>query len=84
MTREESLKWIDEEIRWENECQSKHPIKEALYEARKALEQKPILEKDGTLVVTTEYYKKISRVLVQYGTNGTLYYQDREPQESEE
>lgn len=41
MTREESIKWIDEEIRWENECQSKHPIKEALYEARKALEQKP-------------------------------------------
>jgi hypothetical protein len=40
MTREENLHWIDEEIRtWENECQSKHPIKEALYAARKALEQ---------------------------------------------
>lgn len=39
MTREENLHWIDEEIRnWENECQSKHPIKEALYAARKALE----------------------------------------------
>lgn len=42
MTREENLHWIDEEIRtWENECQSKHPIKEALHAARKALEQEP-------------------------------------------
>lgn len=42
MTREENLHWIDQEIQtWENECQSKHPIKEALYAARKALEQKP-------------------------------------------
>lgn len=42
MTREENLHWINEEIRtWENECQSKHPIKEALYAARKALEQEP-------------------------------------------
>lgn len=42
MTREENLHWIDEEIRtWENECQSKHPIKEALYAARKSLEQEP-------------------------------------------
>lgn len=42
MTREENLHWIDQEIQtWENECQSKHPIKEALYAARKALEQEP-------------------------------------------
>lgn len=42
MTREENLHWINEEIRtWENECQSKHPIKEALYAARKVLEQEP-------------------------------------------
>lgn len=42
MTREENLHWINEEIRtWENECQSKHPIKEALYAARKTLEQEP-------------------------------------------
>lgn len=42
MTREENLHWLNEEIRtWENECQSKHPIKEALHAARKALEQKP-------------------------------------------
>ena len=40
MTREENLHWLNQEIQtWENECQSKHPIKEALYEARKALEQ---------------------------------------------
>lgn len=42
MTREESIKWLDVEIRtWESECQSKHPIKEALHAARKALEQEP-------------------------------------------
>lgn len=42
MTREENLHWIDQEIQtWENECQSKHPIKEALHAARKALEQEP-------------------------------------------
>ena len=42
MTREEAILWLNEELRtWENECQSKHPIKEALYEACKALEQEP-------------------------------------------
>ena len=42
MTREENLHWLNKEIEgWETECQSKHPIKEALYAARKALEQKP-------------------------------------------
>ena len=42
MTKEENLHWLNQEIRtWENECQSKHPIKEALYAARKALEQEP-------------------------------------------
>ena len=42
MTKEENLKWLDVEIQtWESECQSKHPIKEALYAARKALEQEP-------------------------------------------
>lgn len=47
MTREENLHWIDEEIRtWENECQSKHPIKEALHAARKALEQEPTTKND--------------------------------------
>lgn len=40
MTKEEAILWLNEEIRtWENECQSKHPIKEALYEACKALER---------------------------------------------
>lgn len=42
MTREEKLHWLNKEIEtWENECQSKHPIKEALYAARRALEQEP-------------------------------------------
>ncbi len=42
----------------------------------KALEQEPVLKKDGTLVVTTEHYKNVDRVLVQDGTNGSLFYQD--------
>lgn len=42
-------------------------------------EQEHVLEKDGTLIVTTEHYKNVGRVLVQYGTNGTLFYQDQEP-----
>lgn len=42
MVREEHLHWLNKEIEtWENECQSKHPIKEALYAARKALEKEP-------------------------------------------
>lgn len=61
MTREENLHWIDEEIRtWENECQSKHPIKEALYAARRALEQEPRwipvterLPEEGTFVLAS-------------------------------
>ena len=44
-----------------------------------ALEQEPILEKDGKLIVTTEHCGNVGRVLVQYGTNGTLFYQDQEP-----
>ena len=58
MTREEAIRWINEEIRWENECQSKHPIKEALCTARKALEQErrwiPVTERlpeESTLVL---------------------------------
>ena len=50
MTNEEAILWLNEELRtWENECQSKHPIKEALYAACKALEQEqrwiPVTEK---------------------------------------
>ena len=53
MTREENLHWIDQEIQtWENECQSKHPIKEAL----PSIEEKIVIQetewvKDGQVVV---------------------------------
>lgn len=40
------------------------------------IKQEPILEKDGTLVVTTEHYKNVGRVLAQYGIYGSLFYQD--------
>ena len=61
MTREEAIRWINEEIRWENECQSKHPIKEALYAARKALEQepyKPMVEIDLYSVIKQSYIER--------------------------
>ena len=59
MTREENLYWIDQEIQtWENECQSKHPIKEALYEARKVLEQEPMVEIDLYSVIKQKYIER--------------------------
>jgi hypothetical protein len=43
MTREEARHWLEIELKtWEDECKSKHPIKEALSVAIKALEQEPI------------------------------------------
>ena len=81
MTREEAIKTLKEnycamcaygsqdmdscDIR---SCDSKDAIK--------ALEQELVLEKDGTLVVTTEHYCNVGRVLVQYGICGSLFYQD--------
>lgn len=42
MTREEARHWLEIELKtWEDECKSKHPIKEALSVAIKALEQEP-------------------------------------------
>lgn len=40
------------------------------------LNEEIVLEKDGTLIVTTEHYFDVSRVLVQDGIYGTLFYQD--------
>lgn len=31
---------------------------------------------DGTLVVNTEQYEEVKRVLVEHETNGTLFYPD--------
>lgn len=42
MTREEAKYWLEIELKtWENECKSKHHIKEALSVVIKALEQEP-------------------------------------------
>lgn len=81
MTREEAREELKEMIEYEwgtyfTNTAKKHVT--ALEMAIKALEQEPILEKDGTLIVTTEHCEKVGRVLVQYGTNGTLFYQDQE------
>lgn len=73
MTREEAIEFFKDM----NKCT--YGNLEAVEMAIKALEQEPILEKDGTLIVTTEHYKNVGRVLVECGTNGTLFYQDQEP-----
>ncbi len=73
MTREENLHWIDQEIQtWENECQSKHPIKEALHAARKALEQEP-----RWIPVSEGLPKDIKPVQITWKNNDPEpYYQD--------
>jgi len=73
MTREENLHWLNEEIRtWENECQSKHPIKEALYAARRALEQEP-----RWIPVSEGLPKDIKPVQITWKNNDPeTYYQD--------
>ena len=78
MTREEVIARVKHQRDWANEVNRMLDV-EAFDMAIKALEQEPILEKDGTLIVTTDHYENVGRVLVQYGTNGTLFYQDREP-----
>lgn len=46
MTREEAKHWLEIELKtWEDECKSKHPIKEAFSVAIETLEQEPILDK---------------------------------------
>lgn len=77
MTKQEAIaRIVDHMIVHEmNEPRAIH-ISEALNMAIEALKKEPILEKDGTLVVTTEHYENVGRVLVQHGTNGTLFYQD--------
>ena len=53
MTREEARHWLEIELKtWEDECKSKHPIKEALSVAIKALEQEP---KIGHWIMTSDY-----------------------------
>lgn len=73
MTKEENLKWLDVEIRtWESECQSKHPIKEALYAARKALEQE-----SRWIPVSEDLPKDIKPVQITWKNNDpATYYQD--------
>lgn len=74
MTREENLRWLNQEIQtWENECQSKHPIKEALYAARRALEQE-----SRWIPITERLPNKSGRYLVSYNSGYVamaLYYE---------
>lgn len=46
MTRDEARHWLEIELKlWEDECKSKHPIKEALGMVIKELEQEPVIDK---------------------------------------
>lgn len=73
MTKEENLKWLDVEIRtWESECQSKNHIKEALYAARKALDQE-----SRWIPISEGLPKDIKPVQITWKNNDPeTYYQD--------
>ena len=77
MTREELREYVEE---LESQGEIPYYVYSNLIDCIDTLEQETILEKDGTLIVTTEHYKNVGRVLVQYGTNGTLFYQDQDPE----
>ncbi len=49
-------------------------LSEALTEGILALNNKPELKSDGTLVVNTEEYPNVKRILLGNKTDGTLYY----------
>jgi hypothetical protein len=87
MEYEEAIEIFKSELDWAKQNRypyvSENKVK-AIKLAIKLLEQQPILEKDGTLIVTTEHYENVGRVLVQHGTTGTLFYQDYEPCEERE
>ena len=56
MIREEAIEWLNRELKvWEKDCLSKHPIKEALSVAIKALEQEPILDKIRAEIMSLDY-----------------------------
>ena len=69
MTREEAIEWFKDSPFY-------HKDHTPFNMAISALEQEATLQDDGTLVVNTDDYKDVKRVLVEYGTDGTLYYAD--------
>lgn len=65
MTREEARHWLKIELKtWEDECKSKHPIKEALEKAIEALEQESVIDKIRAEIA--EY----GSICVEYKTTG--------------
>lgn len=55
MTKDETRHWLEIELKtWEDECKSDHPIKEALRNAIKALEENTVSEE----VYTDEYSRR--------------------------
>jgi hypothetical protein len=49
MTKYETRHWLEIELKtWEDECKSEHPIKEALRNAIKALEENTVSEETYT------------------------------------
>ena len=58
MTKEENLHWLNQEIQtWENECQSKHPIKEALYAAAFSTDSRSIKADAGGQRMSNELFE---------------------------
>jgi hypothetical protein len=74
MTREEAKHWLEIELKtWEDECKSKHPIKEALSVAIEALEQESTIEEEYEYIyIGNGAYEKRPKVKSELTTKNDL------------
>ena len=67
MTIEDARHWLEIELKlWESECKSKHPIKEALDMAIKALEQEPCedaISRDAAIDLIADFELSMDEVV---------------------
>ena len=67
MTREEAIKWLEyERNRWESDCKSIHPTKEALKMAIEALGQEPILDKIRAEIMMKDGLEEALEIIDKY------------------
>lgn len=69
--REEAIDYINNAMPWSDD-------KEACIDCLLNTPSMTALDKDGTLRIHTADYPRVKRVLVEYGTSGTLFYADDE------
>lgn len=67
MAIEDARNWLEIELKlWESECKSKHPVKEALDMAIKALEQEPCedaISRDAAIDLIADYELSMDQVV---------------------